>query len=102
MKIFKVRILQSAEADINALADFLFENLSREGAYRYLEFMKQEVLSLSIYANCFAETHSKTIRTIHPKARRMISHNHKWAYVFHIEGDTVLVDRVIPSSSIIQ
>lgn len=102
MKSFKVRILQSAEADIEALADFLFENLSREGAYRYLEFMEQEVLSLSVYANCFAETRSKMIRDIHPKARRMVSHNHKWAYVFHVEGDTVLVDRIIPSSSIVQ
>lgn len=100
MKIYKVRILRSAEADIDALADFLFEKLSREGAYRYLEFMKQEVMSLSIYANCFADTHSKTIRDIHPKARRMVSHNHKWAYVFHIEGDTVWVDRIIPSSSV--
>ena len=102
MKTYKVRILRSAEADIEALADFLFENLSRDGAYRYLEFMEQEVLSLSIYANCFAVTHSKTILDFHPKARRMISHNHKWAYVFHIEGDTVLVDRIIPSRSIVQ
>ena len=101
METFKVRILTSAEADIDELADFLFENLSKEGAYRYLDFMKQEVLSLSVYANCFAEAHSKTILSIHPKARRMISHNHRWAYVFHIEGDTVYVDRIIPSKSIV-
>ena len=102
MKTYKVKVLQSAEADIDALADFLFENLSREGAYRYLDFMEQEVMSLSIYANCFAETRSKTIRAIHPNSRRMVSHNHKWVYVFHIEGDTVLVDRIIPSRSIVQ
>jgi plasmid stabilization system protein ParE len=102
MKTYKVRILQSAEADIDELADFLFENLTREGAYRYLEFMRQEVLSLSIYADCFAESHSKTILDIHPKAKRMVSHNHKWAYVFHIEGDTVLVHRIIPSRLISQ
>ena len=102
MKTYKVKVLQSAEADIDALADFLFENLSREGAYRYLDFMEQEVLSLSIYANCFAEARSKTIRAIHPKASRMVSHNHKWVYVFHIEDDTVLVDRIIPSNSIVQ
>lgn len=100
MKIFNVRVLQSAEADIDELADFLFKKLSREGAYRYLDCMKQEVLSLSVYADCFAETHSKTIRSIHPKARRMISHNHKWVYVFHIEGDTVFVDRILPSKTI--
>ena len=100
MKIFNVRVLQSAEADIDELADFLFKKLSREGAYHYLDFMKQEVMSLSVYANCFAEAHSKTIRSIHPKARRMISHNHKWVYVFHIEGDTVFVDRILPSKTI--
>ena len=101
MKTYKVRVLQSAEADIDELADFLFEKLSKEGAYRYLDFMKQEVLSLSVYADCFAKTQSKTILAIHPKARRMLSHNHKWAYVFHIEDDTVFVDRIIQSSSII-
>lgn len=101
MRTYNVRILKSAEADIEDLADFLFKTLSREGAYRYLDFMQQEVLSLSIYADCFSESHSKTIRSVHPKARRMISHNHKWVYVFHIEGDTVLVDRILHSSAII-
>ena len=101
MRIYNVRILQSAEADIEALADFLFENLSREGAYRYLEFMRQEALSLSIYADCIAETPSRTLRAIHPKAKRMVSHNHKWAYVFHIERNMVYIDRIIPSSSVI-
>ncbi len=100
MKTYNVRVLQSAEADIDNLADFLFEKLSKEGAYRYLDSMKNEVLSLSVYADCFSESHSKMIRAIHPKARRMISHNHKWVFVFHIEGDTVFVDRIIPSKTI--
>ena len=97
MRIYNVRVLQSAEADIDELADFLFEKLSKEGAYRYLDSMRNEVMSLSVYADCFAETHSKTIQSIHPKARRMISHNHKWAYVFHIEDETVFVDRILSS-----
>ena len=101
MKIYKVKILPSAEVDIDKLADFLFANLSREGAYRYLDYMEQEVLSLSVYADCFSEAHSKTAKAIHPNARRMVSHNHKWVYVFHIEGDTVFVDRILQSSLII-
>lgn len=100
MRIYKVRVLQSAEADIDELADFLYEKLSREGAYRYLDSMRNEVMSLSVYTDCFSEAHSKTILSIHPKARRMVSHNHKWAYVFHIEGDTVFVDRILHSSLI--
>lgn len=101
MKTYDVRILSSAEADIDELADFLFEHLSRDGAYRYLDFMRQEVLSLSIYADCFSESHSKTIRSFHPKGRRMISHNHKWVYVFHTEGDCVFVDRINASTRIV-
>ena len=100
MRVYKVRVLPTAEADIDELADFLFEKLSREGAYRYLESMRNEVLSLSVYADCFAKSHSEMIRAIHPNAKRMVSHNHKWAYVFHIEGDTVFVDRILPSKTI--
>lgn len=98
MKTYNVIILDTAEADIEELADFLFENLSKETAYRYLDFMRQEAKSLSGYANCFSESRSKTILSIHPNARRMVSHNHKWAFVFHIEGETVFVDRILHSS----
>lgn len=80
MKTFNVKIHDTAEADIEELADFLFENLSRESAYRYLDFMRQEAKSLSVYANCFSESRSKTIQAIHPNACRMVSHNHKWAF----------------------
>ena len=99
MRIYNVRVLPSAEADIDNLADFLFEKLSREGAYCYLDSMRNEVLSLSVYADCFSESHSKMIRAIHPHAKKMVSHNHKWAYIFHIEGDTVYVDRILPSKT---
>lgn len=98
MKIYDVIILETAEADIDDLAEFLFRNLSLESAYRYLEFMRQEAKSLSLYADCFSESRSPFIRSIHPKARRMVSHNRKWAFVFHIEGDYVLVDRILSSS----
>ena len=98
MKTYDVKILDTAEADIEELAAFLFKNLSRESAYRYLDFMRQEAKSLSVYANCFSESRSKTIQAIHPNARRMVSHNHKWAFVFYIEGETVFVDRILLSS----
>lgn len=98
MKTYNVKILDTAEADIEELADFLFENLSRGSAYRYLDFMRQEAKSLSVYASCFSDSRSKKIQAIHPNARRMVSHNHKWAFVFHIEGETVFVDRILHSS----
>lgn len=102
MKIYNVTVHQSAEVDIDGIADFLFANLSQESAYTYLRTIGDEIKSLSVYADCFAESRSKTILSIHPHARRMLSHNRKWNYVFHIENDFVILDRVLPSKMIIQ
>ena len=30
----------------------------------------------------------------------MVSHNKRWVYIFHIEDDTVAVDRILPSKLI--
>ncbi|MBQ7533439.1 MAG: hypothetical protein IJT45_07090 [Bacteroidales bacterium] len=38
---------------------------------------------------------SKTIKMIHLQARRMVSHNKKWDYIFHIEEGIVVVDRIM-------
>ena len=101
MKIYDVYVHQSAEADIDGISDFLFANLSQESAYKYLKTIGDEIKSLSVYADCYAESSSKTIRSVHPHARRMLSHNRKWNYVYHIEDDFVILDRVLPSKMII-
>jgi len=97
MRIYEVRIRHSALADMDNLRLFLDKMLSEEGAVRYAKNMKSEIESLSVFADCIGRSSSETIRSIHPNARRMISHNRKWIYVFHIEGDYVLVDRILPS-----
>ena len=101
MKIYEVIVNNSAKVDIHGIADFLFANLSQKSAYKYLKTIGNEIKSLSVYADCFLESRSTTIRSIHPHARRMLSHNHKWNYIFHIEDDTVVVDRILPSKMII-
>jgi plasmid stabilization system protein ParE len=101
MRIYDVFVHLSAQADIDGIADFLFANLSQESAYKYLRTIGDEIKSLSVYADCFAESRSKTIRSIHPHAKRMLSHNRKWNYIFHIEGDFIILDRVLPSKMII-
>ena len=97
MKIFEVRISHSALADLDNLRLFLDKMLSEEGAVHYANNMKSEIESLSVFADCIGRSTSDAVRSIHPEGRRMISHNRKWIYVFHIEGDYVLVDRIIPA-----
>lgn len=100
MKTYKVIISPSANQDIDRLVDFLFTKLSKESSYHYIDIMINEVNSLSLFADCFSLSRSKVIKSIHPEARRMISHNHKWNYIFHIEERVVIIDRILPSKMI--
>ena len=97
MQIYEVRISHAAFADMANLRTFLDAMLSEEGAIRYANNMRSEIKMLSVYADCFSRTTSKTLLNIHPDARRMVSHNHRWIYVFHIEESFVIVDRILPA-----
>lgn len=59
-----------------------------------------KVLPLSILADIYPPSHYADIRHYHPHARRMVSHNKRWVYIFYIEDDTVIVDRILPSKLI--
>ena len=72
MKEYKVENDSSAREDIEGLAEFLSAKLSLEGARKYLNSMIQEVLSLSVYTDVYFKSRSKTIKMIHPQARKMM------------------------------
>lgn len=97
MRIYEVRISHDALQDMARLRTFLLEMMSEEGAVRYANNMRAEIKMLSVFANLYRKTTSKTFLQIHPEARHMISHNKRWDYVFHVEGDYVIVDRIIPA-----
>lgn len=100
MKTYNVKIKAAANADLMNLALFLRKVMSIEGAWKYHQNMLNEVNSLSILADLYPPSHYADIRRYHPHARRMVSHNKRRVYIFHIEGDTVVVDRIISSKLI--
>ena len=101
MKLYpKISISESARSDFQALYDFLNATLSYRGALMYMDAMLKEVNSLTAYADSFRRSRYMDIRAIHPQARHMVSHNKKWAFVFHIEEDMVVVDRILPAKLI--
>lgn len=79
------------------LRAFLDAMLSEEGAIRYANNMREEIKMLAIHANLYGKSTSQTLRQIHPEARRMVSHNRRWIYVYHIEEVFVVVDRILPA-----
>lgn len=97
MRMYEVGIGHSALADMDDLRTFLVAMMTEEGAIRYANNMRAEIKMLSVYADCYRRATSKTLLQIHPNARRMMSHNHRWVYVFHIEDDFVVVDRIMPA-----
>lgn len=100
MTTYKIRIDDSAESDLRHLFDFLINVMSRDGANRYIDMITNEVLSLSILANVYSPSQYADIRRYHPHARRMVSHNKRWVYIFHIEDDSVIIDRILPAKLI--
>ena len=97
MRNYEVRISHAALQDMARLRVFLDEMMSEDGAVRYANNMRAEIKMLSLYADLYRRTTSKTFLQIHPQARHMVSHNRRWDYVFHIEGEFVVVDRIIPA-----
>ena len=61
----------------------------------YANNMRDEIKMLAFYADLYGRSTSKTLRQIHPEARRMLSHNRKWVYVYHIDGSYAIVDRIL-------
>lgn len=100
MKVYRVRISRKAWLDVEELSDYLLTVISKEGARKYLDTMIAEVQSLALFADLYRMSPMADIRQYHPKARRMVSHNRRWVYIFHVEEDTVIVDRIRPSKTI--
>jgi hypothetical protein len=102
MRDYEVVFSHAALIDYTAISKYLPTVLSEHGAAKYAQAMREEILTIGIYADCFQRTTSKQILTIHPQARRMVSHNKQWIYVFHIDGDFAIVDRILNAKNIKQ
>lgn len=64
MQFYEVRISHAALVDMANLRTFLNAMLSEEGAIRYANNMRAEIKLLSVYADCFRRTTSKTLLII--------------------------------------
>ena len=97
MRIYEVRISHGERVDMAELRKFLKAMMTVEGAIHYANNMREEIKMLALYADLYGKSTSMTLRQIHPEARRMVSHNRRWVYVYHIEENFVVVDRILPA-----
>jgi len=88
-------------SDIDAMVDYVRGFYFEETAQKYREIILYNLESLSFSAGSFAPSRYQTARRIHPEARTLSIMNHRWTVVFHVEGEYVIVDRILPSSMMV-
>lgn len=101
MKEYKVKILDKVFADIDDIADFIVSVSSLEHAVKYARELGAEIMSLRYLAGIIPESRFLSIKRYHPHARQLRTHNKQLNIIFHIEGDMVIVDKILASKMIV-
>ena len=101
MRRYKVILDPQAMASVDSLVDFIKSVYTEESAQKYRKVVINELNSLSYCASIFPLSHFETALKIHPEAKTLPIMKHRWTVVFHIEGDYVIVDRILPSSRVV-
>lgn len=99
MRRFKLRIKSSALLDVHSIVDFVTIINTERSGLNYETKLIHSLLSLRNCAGSIQYSRFRTAREIHPEAKTIPIMNHRWTVVFYIEGDYVIVDRILPSSS---
>ena len=84
--------------DIATFSDFIIKVSSPEHAKRYTQQLLDELATLSYLASARPESRWLLPKRYHPHARTYHIRKKRLTVIFHIEGDCVVVDKILPSS----
>lgn len=90
--------MPEANDDLRQIREFVSSIYREETGFKFVKRMFLEIIPLSISANAFPLSRFRTARKIHPEAKTISIMKHRWTVVFHIDGDYVVVDRILPAS----
>lgn len=100
MKYYRVSVSKTVLAEIEEISDFIISISTPEHAIRYKNQLISEIGTLSYLGGIINYSQWKIAKKCHPKAKRYIIKNRKWNVIFHIDGDDVIVDKLIPSKMV--
>ena len=100
MREYRVDYDVEAEADLVRLKDWLVSNRRYEYAMEYLQLLRSEVADLSFLAASLPKYKYRLPRLYHPDAKTITVCHHKLTVIFHIDGEYVIVDKIMPSCMI--
>lgn len=100
MQEFRVDYDVEAEADLVRLKDWLIANRRFEHAIEYLQMLMNEVADLSFLAASMPKSKFLMPLRYHKEAKTLTVCHRKLTVIFHIEGEYVVVDKILPSCMI--
>ena len=87
-------------ADMEDISDFIIAVSRPSHAERYIFEILAELNTLSYLGTILQKTKYKYPKRFHPEAKMIKLHNKPMCAIFHIDGDYVIVDRILHSSMI--
>ena len=96
----QVILSETVRRDIEKISDFIISVSRPEHAERYTQKLLDELATLSYMATVRPECEWLLPKRYHPNAKTMTICKRKLTAIFHIEGDYVIVDKILPSSMI--
>ena len=100
MKKYKVVYRVGIETYFDELGRYIGEMTSSYFALQYLQKLRDEVEELSYLAPMLPLSKYKLPKLYHPEAKTLVVGNKKLTVIFHIDGDYVIVDKILPSAMI--
>lgn len=98
MRVYRVKISKVVSSDLDELSRYIASLYRPESGHKYVNRILGQLASLSYTADIYQYSRFELAKQIHPKAKTISIMNHRWTVVFHTQGDSVIVDRIIPSS----
>lgn len=100
MREYRVIIEDDVEDYFINLLQFVAGNSTLDFALQYVKSIRQEIERLSYLAPMLPPSKYGIARLYHPEAKTTTIANRKLTVIFHIQGDYVIVDRIMPSCMI--
>jgi len=96
----QVMLSNEVLTDMEDISDFIIAVSRPSHAERYILEILAELNSLSYLGAILQKTKYDYPKRFHPEAKMIKLHNKPLCAIFHIDGDFVIVDRILHSSMI--
>jgi hypothetical protein len=101
MKTYQVLIRNQVYQDLYEIALFIIFKNSFYLARNYLQMLYDEISDLQYFADIVPPVKWSFISTTYPNCKSLITKNKKWNIIFSIEGNYVIVEKIIASKLIV-